>query len=84
MDRIAVIVIPGNPPEAVLYRNPSIGEVRSLRGKGAIVLRRVVQRIGNTVHGAWVTDEGRHVIVWETHVQVPANPTHQRQPLPAR
>lgn len=48
--------------------NPTIGEVRLGREKGALVLRRVVERKGNRLYGAWVTDGGRAVVVWEEDV----------------
>lgn len=46
-----------------IINNPTIGDIYSLRQKGAIILRQIVQRYGNEVHKTWVTDAGIPVVV---------------------
>lgn len=75
--RLIVYHTPG--PNGGTFRyveNPTIGDIRYARERGAFLLRRVVERKGNTIYGAWVTDEGRKVVVWENHVQVSENTPH--------
>jgi len=60
--------------------DPTIGDIRHGRERGAFLLRRVVERRGNRLYGAWFTDEGRAVVVWESEVrdaQVPEDKAHQ-------
>jgi hypothetical protein len=45
------------------YDKPTIGELRSLRNKGAIVLHLVTERHGNQIDRTWVSDAGHPVIV---------------------
>lgn len=45
-----------------LIENPTIGDIRSLRNKGAIILRQIVKRYGREVHKDWVSDNGRVVV----------------------
>jgi hypothetical protein len=44
------------------YHNPTIGDIRRLRQRGAIVMRQLVERYGNEVHKRWVTDSGVVVV----------------------
>jgi len=44
-----------------IINNPTIGDIHSLRQRGAIIMRQVVERYGNEVHKYWVTDSGRVV-----------------------
>lgn len=46
-----------------LYHNPTIGEVRSLREKGAIIMRKLSHRVGNQVDSVWISDNGREIVV---------------------
>ena len=46
-----------------IYSNPTIGEIQSLRRKGAIIMRQVVERHGNQIDRTWITDHGLSVIV---------------------
>jgi hypothetical protein len=46
-----------------IISNPTIGDVRSLRNKGAIILHLIVERHGNQVDRTWVTDAGKPVVV---------------------
>ncbi len=46
-----------------IYKDPTIGEMQSLRRKGAIVMRQVVERHGNQVDRTWITDSGLPVVV---------------------
>ena len=48
-----------------IVRDPSIGDVRSGREKGAIVLRRVIECRHGRLYGAWLTDDNKEVVVWE-------------------
>lgn len=49
--------------------NLTIDDIRYAREKGTFLLRRVVERKGNRLYGAWVTDDGTSVIVWEGEVR---------------
>lgn len=42
--------------------NPSIGDIRSLRRKGAIILRQVIHNYGLEIHKDWVSDYGAVVV----------------------
>lgn len=42
--------------------NPTIGDIYSLRQRGAIIMRQLVERCGNEIHKRWVTDSGRVVV----------------------
>lgn len=44
------------------YNNPTIGDIRNLRQRGAIIMRQIVERHGNEVHKRWVTDAGMVVV----------------------
>lgn len=44
------------------YHNPTIGDIHSLRQRGAIIMRQLVERFGNEVHKRWVTDSGTVVV----------------------
>ena len=45
-----------------LIENPTIGDIRRLRNKGAIILRQVIHKYGHEIHKDWVTDNGRSVV----------------------
>jgi len=45
------------------YDKPTIGELRSLRNKGAIVLHLFIERHGNQIDRTWVSDTGTPVII---------------------
>lgn len=68
MDRRCIVYhTPGlNGGDYRLIENPTIGDVRRARSKGAIIIKRVVERIGDVICGAWVTDTGTKIVVWET------------------
>lgn len=69
MKRILVYHTPGHGGGTFRYVNdPSDDEVRRGREEGAFLIRRVVEKKGNRVYGAWVTDEGLQLVVWETDV----------------
>ena len=42
-----------------IINNPTIGDIHSLRQKGAIIMRQIIERHGNEIHKYWVTDSGR-------------------------
>lgn len=44
-----------------IIRNPTIGDVRSLREKGACIMHLVVERHGNQVDKIWYTTSGLQV-----------------------
>lgn len=46
-----------------IIENPTIGDIRSLRNKGAIILRQVVTRHGNEIHKEWTADNGRVAVI---------------------
>lgn len=46
-----------------IYKDPTIGDIQSLRQRGAIIMRQLVERHGNQVDHTWVTDSGREVVV---------------------
>lgn len=41
-----------------IIHDPTIGDIRSLRRKGAIILHQIREKHGNEIHKMWVTDEG--------------------------
>lgn len=45
-----------------IYKDPTIGEMQSLRRKGAICMRQLVERHGNQVDRTWITDAGVPVV----------------------
>lgn len=45
-----------------IISNPTIGDLQSLRNKGAIIMRQVVERHGNQVDRTWITDAGLPVV----------------------
>lgn len=49
--------------EWTIISNPSIGDIDSLRKKGAIIMHQVVERHGNQVDRTWVTEGGLPVVV---------------------
>jgi len=55
--------------ELRLYSNPTIGEIRSLRNKGAIILFQIMERFGNQVDRTWITGSGVPVCVHTTYLQ---------------
>jgi hypothetical protein len=63
--RCAMLLLPNEKgqEEWRIYSNPTIGEIQSLRRKGALILRQVVERHGNQVDRTWITDNGLPVIV---------------------
>ena len=72
MKRLLAYHTPGpDGGEWRIVNDPTIGDIRSGRRKGALVLRRVVERKGGRIYGAWVTDWGQAIVVFEHHVQVP-------------
>lgn len=82
MRRCLVFHTPGpNGGDFRFVENPTDADVHDGCQRGAFLLRRVVEQKGNRIYGAWVTDEGRAVVVWESEVrdaQVPEDETHQR------
>lgn len=46
-----------------IYSNPTIGEMRSLRQKGAIGMKRITERHGNQIDHTWVSDCGTPVVI---------------------
>ncbi len=52
-----------NQEEWRIYANPTIGEIQSLRRKGAVIMRRVSERYGNQVDHVWITDSGIPVVI---------------------
>lgn len=80
-ERCLVYHTPGPNGGTFCYiKHPTIGDIRYGRERGAFLLRRIVERRGNRVYGAWVTDEGRSVVVWESEVrdvQVPEDKARQ-------
>ncbi len=51
-----------NKEEWRIIDNPTIGDIHSLRKKGAIIMRQIVRRLGNEIHKDWVTDNNKIVI----------------------
>lgn len=47
-----------NKEEWRFINNPTIGDIRNLRRKGAIIMRQIIHRYGNEVHKDWVVDSG--------------------------
>ena len=46
-----------------IINNPSIGDVRSLRNRGAIIMYLLIERHGRQVDRTWVTEAGRPIVV---------------------
>jgi len=51
-----------NKEEWRIIDNPTIGDIYSLRQKGAIIMRQIIERHGNEIHKYWVTDSGKIVV----------------------
>jgi hypothetical protein len=47
-----------NKEEWRIINNPTIGDIHSLRNKGAIIMRQIIRRYGNEIHKDWVVDSG--------------------------
>jgi hypothetical protein len=45
-----------------IIRDPTIGDIRRLRQRGAIIMRQIVERHGNEVTKTWVVDSGLPVV----------------------
>ena len=45
------------------YKDPTIGELQSLRRKGAVILHLITEKRGSQVDRTWVTDSGTPVVV---------------------
>lgn len=45
-----------------VIENPTIGDIHSLRNKGAIILRQIVHKHGREIHKDWVADNGYVVV----------------------
>lgn len=63
--RCAALLVPNEKgqEEWRIYKDPTIGDIHSLRGKGAIIMRQIVERHGNQVDYTWVTEGGMPVVV---------------------
>ncbi len=59
-----------------IINNPTIGDIRSLRQKGALIMRQVIERHGNEIHKYWVTDSGRVVIHRTDYLPCKCNGEH--------
>ena len=42
--------------------DPTIGDIRRLRSRGAIIFHEVIKRVGNTIYKKWITDDGIAII----------------------
>lgn len=45
-----------------VIHNPTIGDIHSLRNRGAVILRQVIHRYGSEIHKDWLT-ENDHIVV---------------------
>lgn len=50
------------------FKNPTPAEMKTLRSKGAVVLRKQVQQNGNKLYTTWITDDGVSVIEKVEHL----------------
>jgi hypothetical protein len=51
-----------NKEEWRIINNPTIGDIRNLRQKGAIIMRQIIERNRNEINKYWITDSGRVVV----------------------
>ena len=52
-----------NQEEWRIASHPTIGDLRLLRQRGAVILHRITQRFGNEIRKTWITDTGIPVVV---------------------
>lgn len=52
-----------------IINDPTIGEIRSLRRRGAIILHQTSIRYGNIIHKVWRADNGRPVVCTTIYLQ---------------